>query len=105
MSPWLVIVLRTLAGLGLLLLNGVVLIYMLRKVLGHLHLRLGPTRVGPWGMFQTSMDVVKLLTKEDFRPASADKWLFGLAPMLIFVPSFMAYIVVGFSPTWHFANL
>jgi NADH-quinone oxidoreductase subunit H len=104
-SALLVIVLRTLAGLGLLLLNGVVLIYMLRKVLGHLHIRIGPNRVGPWGIFQTSMDVVKLLTKEDFRPSSADKWLFRLAPMLIFVPSFMAYLVIGFSPTWHFANL
>lgn len=105
MSPALVIILRVLAGLGLMLGNGVVLIYMLRKVLGHLHLRIGPNRVGPFGMLQTTMDVVKLLTKEDFVPALADRWLFRLAPLIVFVPSFMAYAALAFSPTWRFANL
>jgi NADH-quinone oxidoreductase subunit H len=105
MSPALSIALKVLAALGLMLANGVVLIYMLRKVLGHLHIRLGPTRVGPFGMFQTLMDVVKLLTKEDFIPAMADRWLFVLAPLVVFVPSFMAYLALPFSETWRFANL
>jgi NADH-quinone oxidoreductase subunit H len=86
------------AMLGLLLVNGVMLIYMLRKVLGHLHLRVGPNRVGPWGLLQTTNDVIKLLTKEDLRPASADMWLFNIAPFLVFVPSFMAYLVLTFGP-------
>lgn len=92
-------------ALALLLVNGVVLILMLRKVLAAFHLRLGPNRVGPWGLFQTMADVLKLLTKEDFRPSAADKWLFRLAPVLVFVPSFMAYLPLAFSPTWRLSDL
>ncbi len=92
------ILVRFLAMVALLLVNGVVLIYMLRKVLGHLHLRIGPNRVGPFGLLQTTNDVIKLLTKEDLRPAAADAWLFNIAPFLVFVPSFMAYIPLVFGP-------
>ena len=92
------IALRFFAMLVLLLANGVVLIYMLRKVLAHLHLRIGPNRVGPLGLLQTTADVLKLLTKEDLRPQAADAWLFNIAPFLVFVPSFMAYMVMVFGP-------
>ncbi len=97
MSPLLIVVLRVLAAVGLLLLNGVVLIYMLRKVLGRLHLRLGPTELGPAGMFQTMADVVKLLTKEDATPGSVDRVLYFLAPAIVFVPSLAAYAAIPFS--------
>ena len=93
------------AMLVLLLVNGVMLIYMLRKVLGRLHLRIGPNRVGPFGLLQTTNDVIKLLTKEDLRPESADAWLFNIAPYLIFVPSFMAYIPLVFGPTLAVTSL
>lgn len=105
MSPLLIVVLRVLAALGLMLLNGVVLIYMLRKVLGHLHLRLGPTEVGPAGMFQTLADVVKLLTKEDTTPGSVDRLLYFLAPGIVFVPSLAAYAAIPFSETAIAADL
>lgn len=105
MSPAVSILVRVLAALVLMLLNGVVLIYMLRKVLGHLHLRIGPNRVGPFGILQTSMDVVKLLTKEDFIPAAADKPLFRIAPYMVFVPSFMAYAALAFGPNVMFSGL
>ena len=89
MSPMLVAVLRVLATLGLMLANGVVLIYMLRKVLGHLHIRLGPMHVGWHGVAQTTADVLKLLTKEDPTPRAVDKALFFIAPAAVFVPSLM----------------
>src|SRR5512135_2363071 len=105
MSLGVSILVRVLLALVLMLANGVVLIYMLRKVLGHLHLRIGPNRVGPFGMLQTSMDVVKLLTKEDFIPAAADVWLFRIAPLMVFVPSFMAYAALAFGPNIAFSRL
>jgi NADH-quinone oxidoreductase subunit H len=98
MSTAVAILVRFLALVVLLLANGVVLIYMLRKVLAHLHLRIGPNRVGPFGLLQTTNDVLKLLTKEDLRPAAADAWLFNIAPFLVFVPSFMAYVPLVFGP-------
>lgn len=101
----LIVIGRVLAAVGLMLLNGVVLIYMLRKVLGHLHVRLGPTELGPAGMFQTLADVLKLLTKEDPTPAAVDKALYFLAPAMVFVPSLMAYATLPFSGTWIIADL
>jgi NADH-quinone oxidoreductase subunit H len=105
MNDLLIAALRVLAALGLVLLNGVVLIYMLRKVLGRLHLRLGPTELGPAGMFQTLADVVKLLTKEDPTPSAVDRALYFLAPLIVFVPSLMAYAALPFSDTWVIADL
>lgn len=105
MSPVLVIILRVLAAVGLMLANGVVLIYMLRKVLGHLHVRLGPMHMGPKGILQTTMDVLKLLTKEDITPTAVDKVLFFVAPALVFVPALMAYAAIPFSETWKITNL
>ncbi|PKQ20866.1 MAG: NADH-quinone oxidoreductase subunit NuoH [Actinobacteria bacterium HGW-Actinobacteria-6] len=105
MSPIAVGALKVFAAIGLMLGNGVVLIYMLRKVLGRLHLRHGPMEMGPAGMFQTLMDVVKLLTKEDITPRAVDKWLFRLAPLMVFVPSLMAYAALPYSDSWRITSL
>jgi len=73
-----------------------------RKFLGMITQRPGPNRVGGrFGLLQTIADAIKLLTKEDFTPAAADKWLFFVAPVLFMVPSFLVYAVIPFG---HFGG-
>src|SRR3970040_2299042 len=65
-----------------------------RKVIGSLQMRLGPMRVGPYGTLQGIADTIKLLTKEDLRPQTADRWTFELAPFVIVVPVFLAFVTL-----------
>ena len=81
-------------------------IYWQRKFIGWIQLRIGPNRVGPFGLLQTAADVFKLLIKEDIIPNKVDRVLFMIAPIIAFVPSFMALSVVPFSRTHVFtANI
>ncbi|MDQ2731467.1 MAG: NADH-quinone oxidoreductase subunit NuoH [Armatimonadota bacterium] len=85
---------------GFVMTSVLFLILGLRKYLGFLQSRLGPNRIGgPWGLAQTMMDAMKLLTKEDIVPTLADRFVFDLAPILVFVPAFMVYVVIPWSPT------
>lgn len=94
-----------LIGAKLLFIFGVVLFmaaYLVlaeRKILGRMQLRYGPNRVGPFGLMQPLADVIKLLTKEDFVPARADKWLFLVAPGITAVTALLVFAVVPFGPT------
>jgi NADH-quinone oxidoreductase subunit H len=99
------VIVRLLSVTGVMLANGVFMIYLLRKVLGHLHIRLGPMHVGWHGAAQTINDVFKLLTKEDLTPRLADRALFYLAPMVVFVPSLMAYLALPFSDSLKVTSL
>lgn len=65
----------------------IVLIFMERKVCAYFQCRLGPMRVGPWGIFQVFADVIKMLIKEIFTVDKADKMLYYLAPMLVIIAS------------------
>jgi NADH-quinone oxidoreductase subunit H len=67
-----------------------------RKVAAFLQQRLGPYLVGPWGVLQPLADVIKLMFKEELRPAAADKWLFALAPIIAAAAAFSAFAVVPF---------
>lgn len=85
------------ACVALIFTNAVILILAERKVAGFMQSRYGPNRLGPYGMFQTVADVIKLLTKEDYRPHGVDKWVWAMAPVILFVPPVMVYAVLPFS--------
>ena len=91
-----IVSLQAISILVFLLLNVLYLVYLERKLSAYIQQRLGPNRVGPRGLFQTILDVIKLLGKEDIVPDCADKWLFRLAPIAIFIPTMMIFAVVPF---------
>jgi NADH-quinone oxidoreductase subunit H len=69
-----------------------------RKVIAFMQVRLGPMRVGPWGLLQPIADPIKLLLKEDIIPSQADKWVFILAPVICLIPAFIVFAVIPFGP-------
>ena len=80
------------------------LVLMERKVIAWAQSRLGPMRVGPYGILQAIADPIKLILKEDITPARADKYVFTLAPILSLAPALVVFAVVPFGPDplWHY---
>jgi NADH-quinone oxidoreductase subunit H len=76
-----------------------------RKVIGFMQVRIGPNRVGPWGLIQPIADGLKLLMKEIIVPSSASKGVFIIAPMLAIAPALAAWAVVPFTDTLVLANI
>ncbi len=76
-----------------------------RKIIGWMQVRIGPNRVGPWGLIQPIADGVKLLLKEIVIPTGANKGIFLIAPMFAFAPALAAWAVIPFNDTLVLANV
>jgi NADH-quinone oxidoreductase subunit H len=87
------------------LLIAVITILAELKLSAFMQHRLGPMEAGPHGVLQPLADIIKLIQKESLRADSIDRWLFQIAPFLVFVGSFAAFAVVPFSPFYIGADL
>lgn len=109
MSPfWTTITELLIIGVLVLLfyaLIGLFLVYAERKVCAFMQNRLGPNRVGPFGIFQTIADLFKLLFKELIPIKNADGFLFNLAPFIVIIASFMAIAAIPFAKGLHAIDL
>lgn len=107
-EPWLTVVVY--AGLGAVIFGvlsvlALFLVWWERKIAGHIQQRFGPMRTGWHGWYQTIMDAVKLLQKEDIRVATRDRAVFFWAPVLCFVAAYLAYVVIPFGENLWVADL
>jgi len=91
--------------LGGAMMGALVLVWWERRLLGFWQDRLGPNRLGPFGMMQMFADVIKLITKDDWVPPFADPVVFVLAPMAIAAGMLMGFAVVPFGPGLHIIDL
>ncbi|MEG6521621.1 NADH-quinone oxidoreductase subunit NuoH [Desulfotomaculum sp. 1211_IL3151] len=95
-SDFLVMVLKLVGILVYILVSALWLVYMERKVAAYMQCRIGPNRVGPMGLLQTTADIGKLISKEIIIPRCTDKKLFLLGPVLIFMPPLTVFAVAPF---------
>src|SRR3990170_7913924 len=85
--------------IAVLVLGFAYLTYIERRVLARIQVRIGPNRAGPFGLLQPVADGIKLFFKEELIPASADKLLFILAPIITLVPALIILAVLPVGPT------
>ncbi len=97
-DSFLVPLLKIVVVLNATLVGVTYMVLLERKVIAWAQSRLGPMRVGPYGILQPVADAVKLMIKEDITPVRADKWVFTAAPIIAMVPALIVYAVIPFGP-------
>jgi len=97
-DPWWLIVLKAVAIFVMLVVLTLFNIWAERRVVARMQQRVGPNRVGPFGLLQGLMDGIKLALKEDIIPTAADKAVYLLAPLLAAIPAFMTWAVIPIGP-------
>jgi len=95
-----VMVVGLIGVIALVSVNAMFLIWMKRNVAAHMQLRPGPMEVGFHGAIQTIADAVKLMSKELITPEEVDRPVYYLAPIVVFLPVLLSFLVIPFSPTW-----
>lgn len=81
------------------------LIWIERRAVARIQIRRGPNRLGPFGLLQPVADALKLMQKEALTPRLGDKWVFAIAPILVFVPAVLVWAVLPFGPNMVIANI
>ncbi len=101
LDPWWLVLAKALAIFVFLVLTVLVAILLERRVLSWMQMRIGPNRVGPFGLLQSLADGVKLALKEGLVPAGVDKPIYLLAPIISVIPAIMAFAVIPMGPLVH----
>ena len=97
-DPWWLIVIKVLGVFVVLVLLTLFSIWAERRVVAKMQIRVGPNRVGPFGLLQSLMDGIKLALKEDLVPKNAARFVFLIAPVISVTAAFMALAVIPFGP-------
>lgn len=104
-ETWLLYILLAAPPLVFILLFAVVTVWTEMKVSAHMQDRVAYMYTGPHGLFQPVADILKLLQKEDTIPAAADKWLFRMAPFLVFMGTYAGFAALPFSSAYIGSNI
>ena len=91
-----ILVVKVVGVFAFLMVSVMLTVWIERRIVAFIQTRVGPNRVGPFGVLQTLADGIKLFFKEDVRPSNADRILYAAAPAMMMVPAFLAFSVLPF---------